>query len=75
MGRGDTLSNSDGRAGALPLGDMSVEELVRTIRSVPADTNPLALPAVAAALHYIDSRALAATMKELAKSGSLVRAH
>jgi pentatricopeptide repeat domain-containing protein 1 len=51
---------------------MSVEELVRVCCTLPPDTS--AVTAVSAALVYLDSRAMAAFMKELAKSQQLNRA-
>jgi pentatricopeptide repeat domain-containing protein 1 len=51
---------------------MSVEELVRVCCSLPPDAN--AVTAISAALVYLDSRAMAAFMKELAKKQQLSRA-
>lgn len=52
--------------------DMSVEELVRLIQTIPADRP--AIHNVSQALNYLDSRALAALLKELAKVGHANRA-
>lgn len=62
VGRGDKLGES---AGQLPFEDMTVEDLLRIVRSLPADES--AVGAVARGLYYLDSRALAALLKELAK--------
>lgn len=51
---------------------MSVEELVRMCSSLPPDANAVA--AVSPALAYLDSRAMAAFMKELAKTQQLSKA-
>lgn len=51
---------------------MSVEELVRVCSTLPADAS--AVSAVSSALAYLDSRAMAALMKELAKTQQLARA-
>jgi len=51
---------------------LSVEDLVRVCVNLPPDASTVA--AVSSALIYLDSRALAAFMKELAKSQQLVRA-
>lgn len=52
--------------------DLTVEELVRLITALPP-TQSVVL-AVGQSLHYLDSRALAALLKELAKVGSVDRA-
>lgn len=51
---------------------MSVEELVRVCSTLPPDGSAVA--AVSAAMAYLDSRATAALMKELAKTQQLARA-
>jgi pentatricopeptide repeat domain-containing protein 1 len=51
---------------------MSVEELVKLCSSLPGGASAVA--AVAPALSYLDSRAMAAFMKELAKTQQLARA-
>ena len=56
----------------LSFSEMSVEDLVRVIQSLPADTSVVL--AVSQALSYLDSRALAALLKELAKVGCANRA-
>ena len=56
----------------LSFSEMSVEDLVRVIQSLPADTSVVL--AVSQALCYLDSRALAALLKELAKVGCANRA-
>lgn len=52
--------------------DLSVEDLVRVCINLPPDASTVA--AVSSALVYLDSRAMAAFMKELAKSQQLARA-
>jgi len=59
-------------ANKLSFSEMSVEDLVRVIQSLPADTSVVL--AVSQALCYLDSRALAALLKELAKVGCANRA-
>lgn len=59
-------------ANKLSFSEMSVEDLVRVIQSLPADTSVVL--AVNQALCYLDSRALAALLKELAKVGCANRA-
>jgi pentatricopeptide repeat domain-containing protein 1 len=49
-----------------------VEELVRMVSRLPADAP--CIPAVAPSLQYLDSRAFAAFMKDLAKNGHVARA-
>lgn len=56
----------------LSFSEMSVEDLVRVIQGLPADTSVVL--AVSQALCYLDSRALAALLKELAKVGCASRA-
>jgi pentatricopeptide repeat protein len=51
---------------------MSVEELVKVCASLPPDASAVAT--VSSALAYLDSRAMAALMKELAKCHALPRA-
>eukprot|EP00882_Tetradesmus_deserticola_P011250 GHRQ01011901.1.p1 GENE.GHRQ01011901.1~~GHRQ01011901.1.p1 ORF type:complete len:586 (+),score=234.04 GHRQ01011901.1:180-1937(+) len=67
VGRGDTLDTD----GGMPC-EMSVEELVKLCSSLPGGASAVA--AVAPALTYLDSRAMAAFMKELAKTQQLSRA-
>uniref|UniRef100_A0A383VDG4 PROP1-like PPR domain-containing protein n=1 Tax=Tetradesmus obliquus TaxID=3088 RepID=A0A383VDG4_TETOB len=67
VGRGDTLDTD----GGMP-SEMSVEELVKLCSSLPGGASAVA--AVAPALSYLDSRAMAAFMKELAKTQHLSRA-
>ena len=62
MGRGEKLGES---VGALPFEDMTVEDLLRIVRGLPPEES--AVNAVARGLYYLDSRALAALLKELAK--------
>ena len=66
MGRGEKLGES---VGALPFEDMTVEDLLRIVRGLPPEES--AVNAVARGLYYLDSRALAALLKELAKVTSL----
>ena len=62
VGRGEKLGES---VGALPFEDMTVEDLLRIVRGLPPEES--AINAVARGLYYLDSRALAALLKELAK--------
>jgi len=62
VGRGEKLGES---VGALPFEDMTVEDLLRIVRGLPPEES--AVNAVARGLYYLDSRALAALLKELAK--------
>jgi len=64
VGRGEKLGES---VGALPFEDMTVEDLLRIVRGLPPEES--AVNAVARGLYYLDSRALAALLKELAKVG------
>lgn len=58
--------------GKLPFSEMSVEDLVRIIQSLPQDQSVVLT--VSQALCYLDSRALAALLKELSKVGCPNRA-
>lgn len=58
--------------GKLSFSEMSVEDLVRVIQSLPPETSVVLT--VSQALCYLDSRALAALLKELAKVGCVNRA-
>ena len=62
MGRGDRLGEALVRA---PYEEMTVEDLLRVIRSLGPDDS--VVPPVEHGLHFLDSRALAALLKELAK--------
>lgn len=62
MGRGDRLGEALVRA---PYVEMTVEDLLRVIRSLGPDDS--VVPPVEHGLHFLDSRALAALLKELAK--------
>ena len=64
MGRGQKLGDN---AEAVPFSDMTVEDLLRIVRSLPPEESAVA--AVSRGLFYLDSRALAALLKELAKVG------
>eukprot|EP00210_Caulerpa_lentillifera_P004588 g4378.t1 len=68
VGSGQPLESSN----KLSFSEMSVEDLVRVIQSLPPDTSVVL--AVSQALCYLDSRALAALLKELAKVGCTNRA-
>lgn len=68
VGWGQSLEAS----GKLAFSEMSVEDLVRVIQSLPPETSVVL--AVSQALCYLDSRALAALLKELAKVGCVNRA-
>lgn len=64
VGRGQKLGeNSE----AVPFSDMTVEDLLRIVRNLPAEES--AVQAVSRGLYYLDSRALAALLKELHKVG------
>lgn len=64
VGRGQKLGeNSE----AVPFSDMTVEDLLRIVRNLPAEES--AVQAVSRGLFYLDSRALAALLKELHKVG------
>ena len=64
MGRGQKL----GEGGeAVPFSDMTVEDLLGIVRSLPAEESAVA--AISGGLLYLDSRALAALLKELSKIG------
>lgn len=60
------------RQDTFALSEVSVEDLVRKVLGLTVE-EPVG-PAVAAALTYLDSRALAALLKELAKCGRISRA-
>eukprot|EP00210_Caulerpa_lentillifera_P002371 g2274.t1 len=68
VGSGQPLEPSN----KLSFSEMSVEDLVRVIKTLPPDTSVVL--AVSQALCYLDSRALAALLKELAKVGCANRA-
>jgi hypothetical protein len=51
----------------VPFSDMTVEDLLRIVRSLPPEES--AVQAVSRGLYYLDSRALAALLKELHKVG------
>ncbi|KAI8473520.1 MAG: hypothetical protein J3K34DRAFT_518985 [Monoraphidium minutum] len=70
VGRGDAL-DADGRGG-MPGPELSVEELVRLVSRLPPDMP--CVPHVVPSLQYLDSRAFAAFMKDLAKNGHVARA-
>ncbi|GMH32210.1 hypothetical protein BSKO_00044 [Bryopsis sp. KO-2023] len=67
VGSGEGLV--DGKLGVF---EMSVEDIVRLVQSLPPDT--AVGPKVSQALCYLDSRATAALLKELAKVGKVQRA-
>ena len=62
VGRGDKLGEASRQ---MPFEDMTVEDLLRIVRGLPPEESAVA--AVARGLYYLDSRALAALLKELAK--------
>lgn len=64
MGRGQKLGEN---AEAVPFSDMTVEDLLRIVRNLPPEES--AVQAVSRGLYYLDSRALAALLKELHKVG------
>ena len=64
VGRGQKLGDN---AEAVPFSDMTVEDLLRIVRSLPPEESAVA--AVSRGLFYLDSRALAALLKELHKVG------
>lgn len=64
VGRGQKLGEN---ADAVPFSDMTVEDLLRIVRSLPPEES--AVQAVSRGLFYLDSRALAALLKELHKIG------
>ena len=64
VGRGQKLGDN---AEAVPFSDMTVEDLLRIVRSLPPEDSAVA--AVSRGLFYLDSRALAALLKELHKVG------
>ena len=64
MGRGQKLGEPNG---ALEFADMTVEDLLHIIRNLSPDES--AVQAVSRGLYYLDSRALAALLKELHKAG------
>lgn len=51
----------------MPFSDMTVEDLLRIIRNLSPEES--AVSAVSTGLYYLDSRALAALLKELHKLG------
>ncbi|KAK9807258.1 hypothetical protein WJX73_003948 [Symbiochloris irregularis] len=69
VGRGQKLGESNG---ALEFADMTVEDLLHIIRNLPPEES--AVQAVSRGLFYLDSRALAALLKELHKAGLSNRA-
>ncbi|CAL8469671.1 g9212 [Coccomyxa elongata] len=69
VGRGQKLGEG---AEAVPFSDMTVEDLLRIVRSLPPEESAVA--AVSRGLFYLDSRALAALLKELHKVGLSNRA-
>ena len=64
MGRGQKLGDNHE---AVPFSDMTVEDLLRIVRNLPPEES--AVQAVSRGLFYLDSRALAALLKELHKIG------
>lgn len=64
VGRGQKLGDNHE---AVPFSDMTVEDLLRIVRSLPPEESAVA--AVSRGLFYLDSRALAALLKELHKVG------
>ena len=64
VGPGQKLGDN---AEAVPFSDMTVEDLLRIVRSLPPEESAVA--AVSRGLFYLDSRALAALLKELHKVG------
>lgn len=64
VGRGQKLGEG---AEAVPFSDMTVEDLLRIVRNLPPEES--AVQAVSRGLYYLDSRALAALLKELHKVG------
>ena len=64
VGRGQKLGDN---SGALAFSDMTVEDLLRIVRQLPPEES--AVSAVSRGLYYLDSRALAALLKELHKVG------
>jgi pentatricopeptide repeat domain-containing protein 1 len=64
VGRGQKLGDN---SEAVPFSDMTVEDLLRIIRALPPEDSAVA--AVSRGLFYLDSRALAALLKELHKVG------
>lgn len=64
VGRGQKLGEPNG---ALEFADMTVEDLLHIIRNLSPDDS--AVQAVSRGLFYLDSRALAALLKELHKAG------
>lgn len=67
VGKGEKLSEDAGTA----FSDMTVEDLLRIITSLPATES--AVNAVERGLYYLDSSALAALLKELARQGHIKR--
>lgn len=68
VSRGQKLSDSFG----VPYSDMTVEDLLKIIVNLGPQESAIA--AVAQGLHYLDSSALAALLKELSKQGHIKRA-
>ena len=67
-GRGQKL----GEGGeAVPFSDMTVEDLLGIVRALPGEESAVA--AISGGLLYLDSRALAALLKELSKIGLVNR--
>ena len=64
VGRGQKLGEPNG---SLEFADMTVEDLLHIIRNLPPEES--AVSAVSRGLYYLDSRALAALLKELHKAG------
>lgn len=67
VGRGQKLGDGDG---SFP--DSSVEDMLQVVRGLAPDASAIA--AISQGLYYLDSGALAALLKELAKSGHGKRA-
>jgi len=68
VGRGQKL----GEGGeAVPFSDMTVEDLLGIVRSLPGEESAVA--AISGGLLYLDSRALAALLKALSKIGLVNR--
>ena len=64
VGRGQKLGEN---AEGMPFSDMTVEDLLKIIRNLSPEES--AVSAVSTGLYYLDSRALAALLKELHKLG------
>lgn len=72
VGRGDTLEGEPGGVAGSGSGEPTVESLLNALAALPAGTS--AVEALGPSIGRLDSRAVAALLKETAKAGQTPRA-